>query len=305
MFYKRKTLVIFTLGLSILEISFSLFWNSQVSTLVNLITARLTIPAFLILKAVITMGFCAGISYGVGVSTGWTAETMTHDLRMGYARYCIKLSPQEMLHINSGEYLSKLQNEISEITGYLSSSVFPIICDMIRFLGAFSFMVWLNPKLAFGTQIPVVFIMGYTVITSKVIGNAALKSQQANEKMNGYLDTLISAFPVLKLFQASSYFISSYSKVLQQWENNNVKEERVRAKLMTLSALISSLPLVILFLLGGYYVIHEEISLGTLYIFINLSGIVSSAMMNMPGRIGAFRRFTVNLARLKSSVILD
>lgn len=49
----------------------------------------------------------------------------------------------------------------------------------------------------------------------------------------------------------------------------------------------------------GIEVIRGTLSVGSLYAFINLSGNVSGAMMNMPGRIASFRRFAVNLKRVE------
>jgi|GEM_PF-3927362 len=51
---------------------------------------------------------------------------------------------------------------------------------------------------------------------------------------------------------------------------------------------------------GGRYTNHSRFTtIGTLYVFINLSGNVSGVMMNMPGRIAVFRRFLANMKRIE------
>lgn len=57
-----------------------------------------------------------------------------------------------------------------------------------------------------------------------------------------------------------------------------------------------------LILIGGFLVIDDSISIGTLYVFINLSGNVSGVMMNMPGRIAMFHKFIANMERIEPFV---
>ena len=89
-----------------------------------------------------------------------------------------------------------------------------------------------------------------------------------------------------------------YQGITNSWEMASIKEERTRASLLSISAILSSMPLLLLLLFGGWRVISGTITTGVLYVFINLSGNVSGVMMNMPNHVGAFRRFIANLKRL-------
>ena len=73
---------------------------------------------------------------------------------------------------------------------------------------------------------------------------------------------------------------------------------------MSLSALLSSIPVLLLFLLGGYLTQRQIITTGTLYLFLNLSGNVTGIMMNMPGHIAAFRKFEAHMNRLEPHISL-
>ncbi|MDO8685535.1 MAG: ABC transporter transmembrane domain-containing protein [Clostridiales bacterium] len=304
MLHKRIGLVILTINISVLTIVASLWWNSQLSSIINSIDGSVFISNQTIVTVAATILICSGVTYVLSILSGWTCETLTHDLRMGYARNFTMLPITEIENINAGEHISKLQNEISDVSGYLCGNLFPIVDDCIRFVATFSWMLWLNPKLTILAHLPVVLIMWYTVYSSKVIGDAVQQSQHANVQMGGFIDTLVSVFPIIRIFNASPLICSKYGEVLKQWEASSIKEERTRARLMSFSALLSCIPLLLLFLIGGSLVINEKMTLGTLYIFINLSGNVSGVMMNIPGRLAAFRRFWVNMKRLQPSVLI-
>jgi len=302
---KRRGLTLLTTFVSVISISISLWWNAQLSIIINAVNSGNTVSARMILPACATMILSAGMAYIVGLCSGWTCETLAHDLRMGYAKHFILLPLAEIENLNAGEQLSRLQNEINDVSGFLRSNLFSIVDDLIKFIGTFTWLLILNPKLTLIANAPVILLTGYTVYSSRVIGLAAQESQQANTKMNGFADTLITVFPILRLFDATSLMKKQYRESLNQWEAFTITEERKRAILMSLSAVLSCLPLLMLFLIGGTQVIHGTEKVGTLYIFINLSGNVSGVMMNIPGRIAQFRRFAVNMKRLEPSVWIE
>ena len=156
----------------------------------------------------------------------------------------------------------------------------------------------INPKLTLFTINHIYYIV--TVVSRSLVKR--FKSQQANAQMNGFADMLITVFPILRLFDANLLIQKQYNIALEQWENASISAERRRAKLMSLSALLSCIPLLLLFLIGGTQVIHGTTTIGTLYIFVNLSWNVSGVMMNMPARIAMFRKFSADMKRIEPFV---
>lgn len=298
----RLRLAALTVGVSVLSVGISLWWNAQIAVFINAVNGAQLIASREVGTAIGTIFLSAGAAYALGVCSSWTLETIAHDLRMGYARHFSALPLSEIENLNAGEQVSKLQNEISDVMNFLGSNLFSIIDDIIRFVGTFSWLLWLNPRLTVLANAPVVLLVGYTVFSSKIIGKAANDSQQANARMTGVADTLITVFPILRLFDAAAMMKHQYKASLDAWQAASIREERRCAGLMSLSAMMSYLPMVMLFLIGGAQVIEGTETIGTIYVFINLSGNVSGVMMNMPRRIAAFRRFAANMNRLESSV---
>jgi len=303
--YKRTGFAVLTTGISILAVVASLWWNAQLSTIINTINTHNFVSMKTIVTAVITIFTNMELAYLLSMCSGWTCETLAHDLRMGYARHFTALPLNEIENLNAGEQLSRLQNEIGDVSGFLCANLFTIADDLIRFIVTFSWMLWLNPKLTLLANAPTVIIIWYTIYTSKVIGKATQRSQQANAQMSGFADTLITIFPIMRLFDANLLIQEKYNTALEEWEKASISQERKRAKLMSLSALLSCIPLLLLFLIGGSQVIHGSTNIGTLYVFINLSGNVSGVMMNMPGRIAMFRRYSANMKRIEPFVSIE
>lgn len=294
----RMVLTLCTVFTIIMNLLASLWWNAQLGDLINHIISGNLIEQKAIIFAVGTILINAITSYVSSVTTFLSCELLAHDLRMGYARHFSNIALSEIEDMNSGEQASKLQNEINEVSVFLRNNLFSLVGDGIRFLGTFSYLLWLNPRLTLLTNIPVIFLIWYTVFTSKKIGLLAQQSQQANTKMSGYADILVSLFPIIKLYDAKSLLMGKYNESLSIWEHASIKEERTKARLMSPSGAFSFLPLLLLFYFGGRQVIQGTASIGLLYIFVNLSGNVSGVLMNMPSLIAGFRRFTANMKRI-------
>ena len=305
MIKKRLFLTFTAVCASALFVAVVLWWNAQLSGVINTISEGNIPSVDIILLATFTMFVMCAANYLKTYVSGFACEIMTHDLRMGYARYFSSLPLSDIERLNVGEQLSKLQNEIAEVSKYINGNLFQLVNDSITFLVTITWLLFINTRLTLTVNLPVIIIMIYVFYSSKVISNATEHSQQARGQMNKYADTLLTLFPVIRLYDATHMMLGNYNKEVGEWKRQMTRAEKIRARLMSLSGLLSNIPLMLIFLIGGNMVINDVFTLGTLYIFINLSGNVSGVMMNMPGYIASFRQFSMNMKRLMPMILLD
>ncbi|MBE5961247.1 MAG: ABC transporter ATP-binding protein [Lachnospiraceae bacterium] len=301
---KHNWLVRCSIGMCGITTVVTLWWNSILSSIITNVSDGKQLSVKNLLASLAAIILTSVSAYAKTLLCSYTCEQMGHSLRMGYARYlsCLPFSQAE--HLSRGEQFSKLQNELSDILNYFNSSLFPLVDDAIRFLITLFWLLKRNAWLTILSNLPVFFIVLYIIWSSKVIGSATKGSQIAKGTMNQYADSLISLFPIIRLYDASKMLLNGYNTACKEWEEKTSKAEKVRARLMSLSGLLTSIPLMLLFLIGGRQVINGVITIGTLYVFLNLSGNVSGIMMNMPGHIAAFRQFLANIQRISPNVML-
>jgi len=303
---KRRCLVLSSIAASGLTAAVTLWWNTQLSGIINNVSAGIKLTGQTVSMALITMIVTGVTNYIKGYISGYTCESLSHDLRMGYARYFSLLPFAEAEKTRVGEQLSRLQNEIADISAYINNNLFQLLDDGVMFIATLIWLIFMNPVLTITVYSPVLLIMAYVFYASRIISSATASSQQARGRMNGQVETLLTLFPVLKLYEAANMFLSRYRDDVAVWERETVRSERTRARLMSPSGFFStSIPLIILFLVGGRLVFNGTLAIGTLYIFINLSGNVSGVMMNMPGYIAAFRHFAANIKRVSPRVLTE
>ena len=278
----------------------ALVWNARLAEIIDRVSKGERPAPGSAAAALVIMLATAAFAYMKVYLSGCAAEYIGHDLRVGYASYFASLPAAETESLNTGEQLSKLLNEISGVTGYIGANLFALFDDLIKFIFTLTWLIVINPALTAASNLPVAAVAAYVFFSGKTIGRAAERSQQAKEKMNRYAETLLTLFPVIKLYGASALTRDGYLRAEGEWEERTVRLERTKARLMSLSGILSRLPVTLLFLVGGHMAIRGAITVGTLYIFLNLSGNVSGVFMNMPGQFAAFKQFSVNIGRLGS-----
>ena len=116
---------------------------------------------------------------------------------------------------------------------------------------------------------------------------------------------LLELFPVIQIYDAYGLIRDAMNKRISEWQDSDIRKERVTARLMSLSGLLSFVPLLLLMGFGGFMVVNGEISIGIFYIFINLSGDVSGFLQNMPNIYAGFRRFDASVSRVEGKLWLN
>lgn len=187
---------------------------------------------------------------------------------------------------------------MNAVCNFISTNLFFIFDSAVKFLGTFGWFLILNPKLAVLSNLPVVAILVYVTFTSKILKKYTVYANEEKSKLNGMTESLMNLFPVIRLYDANKMILEKYGDANITWEKLVTNMEKKKAVLMSLSALMTCIPLLLTILIGGKQIIDAHMTIGELYIFINLSGNVSGILMNMPAFIMQLRVFMGNVEKI-------
>ena len=312
-FYKVKFMIFLTFAVDIIFLAVTLVWNKYLANLIDLVTVGnagmdgagnssihgMLVELLIILAAFIFMSGANAFISGV------TTARINYELRQNYiesiARNSVSFMRAKERAVSGGEMTSVLLNEFNAVSVFISENLFFIFDSFVKFLGTFGWFIFLNPFLAFSSNLPVFLIILYVSFSSKILKNYTIKANEENAKLNGVTESLMSLFPVIRLYQAQKFILTNYTSRLEAWEKLNISMEKKKALLMSISAVMTCIPLLLLVLIGGNLVIKGQMTVGELYIFINLSGNVSGILMNMPSFIMQFRIFAGNLQKINKA----
>ena len=303
-FSKEKMKIFLTFLFDLFFLAVVLVWNRQLAVLIDLVTSGQTVTKSIIMNLVVILAAYILMSGATTFVSGVTCTRINYSLRQNYIQ---KISNQNLptQKLNGGKEASVLMNELTAVSNFISENLFFMFDSLIKFIGSFGWLIYLNPFLAITSNLPVFFIIIYISFSSKILQKYTLKTNEENSKINSVTDSLMNLFPVIRLYQAQKMILENYSTLLTEWEKLNISMEKKKALLMSISAVITNIPLLLIILIGGKLVILGKLSLGELYVFISLSGNVSGILMNMPSFIMQFRIFGANLKKLNAPVIVD
>lgn len=234
----------------------------------------------------------------------YTCELFAHEMRMGYVRYYLQSDIQMLLKLKVGEEQSAMQNELKDISDYLKENLFSLMKQFSSFVVTAVFLFFQNAKLASLSILPVVPLIIYCSHSGRIIKNLTEQCQDSRKKINGLADVILELFPIIQIYDAYKLINSAMKERLLEWGDANIRKEKVSAGLMSLSGVLSFVPLLLLLGFGGFMVVNGEISIGIFYIFINLSGNVTGFLQNMPNIYARFRGFSASVGRLEKKLVL-
>lgn len=298
LFRNRKKSVCLTLLCCCGSVLTSLLWNKELAALIDGVQAGNGLDKRRILWCVCYLVSAAVFQGGMQFLSVYAGEYAVHDLRMKLATVTMRREYVSIVKENSAELISVQQNEMEEINRYISDHLFTLCTTVISFVFTLLFLLRQNGKLTLLYLIPVAGIALYTTVSGRVIYRYTKKEQEQQKKMNGVTGVLLTVFPVVRVFEAETLLRQSYTERINGWKDAVVAQERTKAGLMSVSGMLSCIPLVLLMSAGGSMVLQGTLSIGTLYVFINLSGNVSGVMINVSVHLANFRRFCGNLERV-------
>ena len=304
----HKFLFMIAILFTFLSIIFNLFWNKFLAETLDIFEDA-AFYNFENSSSMISTLFIIGIFvillYTISeYLSSYTCEIFAHEMRMGYVRYYLESDFQILSKLNVGEEQSAMQNELKDVSDYLNGNLFSLMEQFGAFAVTVVFLFYQNIKLAIISIFPVIPLIIYCSFSSKIIKNYTQQCLNSKKKINGLADMILELFPIIQVYDSYRLIKSTMWENLLEWENANVRKERICARLMSLSGVLSFVPLLILLGFGGAMVINGEISIGTFYIFINLSGNVSGFLQNMPGIYANFRRFGASVDKLEEKLVL-
>lgn len=279
----------------------TLVWNALVRDLIDLTSVGARIGAGLLALGVIEILISALLGFSAEYASSDLFEDVGYRMRERYARALASAPLAKLETMSSARALSILQNELNAVCVFLRGNALPMADDTVRFALSFGWMLLLDWRLALLAHLPLIPIFFYIGWSSRAIQTATGSAQSEAKRLNAWAEALTAAFPVVRVFRAEEPFRLWHDEALARWREAATKAERRKAALMSLSGFLHMIPLLLLFLIGGAHVIRGEIGIGTLYVFINLSGNVSGVVKNLPGRMAAYRAFRANCDGLEKA----
>ena len=133
---------------------------------------------------------------------------------------------------SSSHIVSKINNDVQQLSNVITDIGFNLIKDGISFIGIISYMLYLDWRLTLTFFLLAPLLTYYLKMMSPRLRNAGTVSQQAMGELTMSSDEAISGQRIVKIFGSNQYEVSRFSKISE-------KIRKAQTKLVRISALNS------------------------------------------------------------------
>ncbi len=170
-----------------------------------------------------------------------------------------------------GELMSRLTNDIENISNTLNSSTTQVFASVITIIGTISMMIWLSPLLTLFALVTIPMMALCTKTIAKRTRKYFSEQQKNLGELNGLIEETISGQRVVKVFCREPAIIEDFVTRNQALKNVGIQAQIYSGIIPPLMNVLNNLSFAILAGAGGWLVIQGTITIGVIASFINYS----------------------------------
>ena len=169
----------------------------------------------------------------------------------------------------SGDIMSRVTNDVDNISSVLSDSVTQLINSVLTLVGVSAMMFWMDWPLALISLLTFPLMTSLTGQVAKRARRGFREQQAALGALNGMIEETIAAEQVVKAYGREQASIEAFEKF-----NNRLKYAGTRAQFFgtlmpPLTFFVNNMGLVIVAFAGGYMAIQGDVTIGVIAAFIS------------------------------------
>jgi len=188
-----------------------------------------------------------------------------------------------------GELMSRLTNDIDNISNTLNSSSTQIISSIISITGTVIMMLYLSPILTFINMLIIPVMLFITGKIAKRSRKYFLNQQAALGKLNGMIEESISGQRVIKVFTREEKQIEEFNKSNEELKNIGIKALILSGFIPPLMNLLNNINFAFIAGVGGWLAVREIITIGVIASFINYSKQFTRPINELANQINMFQ----------------
>jgi len=191
-----------------------------------------------------------------------------------------------------GEILSRVTNDIDNISTTLQQSLTQLITSIVTIIGVVVMMLTISPLL---TLVVILTLPLYIVVTA-FVAKRSQKYFAAQQKeigaLNGHVEEMYTGHKIVKSFGHEKDSIEEFRNINDRLYNSGWKAQFISGIIMPMMRFVSNIGYVVVCVVGGYLATQGRITIGDIQAFIQYSSQFTQPIVQ-----------TANIANIMQSTI--
>ena len=169
----------------------------------------------------------------------------------------------------SGDIMSRVTNDVDNISSVLSESVTQLINSVLTLVGVSAMMFWMDWPLALISLLTFPLMTSLTGQVAKRARRGFREQQAALGALNGMIEETIAAEQVVKAYGREQASIEAFEKFNSRLKYAGTRAQFFGTLMPPLTFFINNMGLVIVAFAGGYMAVQGDVTIGVIAAFIS------------------------------------
>lgn len=296
-----KFYIILIVVFSILESVTTIFGpklTGNAITVLSLGTINFDVLFSLVLKLLLLSSMYAFSSCLSNYFVSLVTIKITYKLRNDISLKMNKLSFEYINSLSYGEVLSRVVNDVDNLSSAFTQSINCVISSFITALGVLIMMITINLKMTF-IFIGIIPVVG--IISALVLKKTQKHFEQYRRSLgeiSGFAEEIFSGHEIVSVFDMSDTFKNNFEKINEIMYDSSCKAQFLTAIAPCIMELISKLSYIVACIMGGYFAVLKLLSIGDITAFIAYSNQFMQPVVQFSSVFGTVRQTFVSAKRI-------
>lgn len=199
------------------------------------------------------------------------AQRTVYDLRKDVYNKLGRLPLKYFDARTHGETLSRVTNDMDNISGTLQQSLTQMITSVVTLVGVIVMMLTISPLLT----LVVILTLPLSVVVTIMVAKRSQKHFVAQQKhlgeLNGHVEEMYTGHKVVKAFGRERQSMEQFDEVNDKLYDAGWKAQFISGTIMPLMSFVGNIGYVIVSVVGGVLVTRRAIEIGDIQAFIQYS----------------------------------
>ena len=229
----------------------------------------------------------------------WLGQKVIKNLRVDVFQKILKFKMSFFDKNAVGRLVTRTVNDIETIASIFSQGLFMIIADILKMVTVLTVMTIINFELTLVVVSIFPFLIYATRVFQKSMKVAFEKVRREVANLNSFVQERISGVKIVQIFNREKLEINNFNDINIKHRDAWLRTVWINSIFFPLAEISTSICIGLLVWYGGFNNLNgENISLGTLFLFISMSGLLFRPLRQIADRFNTLQMGMVSTERI-------
>ncbi len=229
----------------------------------------------------------------------WLGQKVIKDLRVNVFEKIVKFKMSFFDKNAVGRLVTRTVNDIETIASIFSQGLFTIIADILKMITVLTVMIVISLELTLVVISIFPVLIFATRVFQKTMKTAFEKVRREVANLNSFVQERISGVKIVQIFNREKVEIDKFNQINIKHRDAWLRTVWINSIFFPIAEISTSICIGLLVWYGGFNNLNgENISLGTLFLFISMSGLLFRPLRQIADRFNTLQMGMVSTERI-------